>query len=230
MPQPCKPGTYNPSGSGACTQCPAGQPCPYYGAITSQNGLFCAPGNYCPAKTSFPSQYPCPAGTYSDSISITDSSQCTQCPQSYACSEGTNTLTNVKVPCAPGYFCPAGTSSPTQHPCPAGTYSPATDNYQVAQCSTCPPGYYCLSGSSTPTGQCQAGYYCPQGSSLATQVPCPDGTYLGTTGAMALASCKACPLGSYCPSVSTTPTPCPAGYYGDYAHNELADDTVRTAA
>lgn len=43
---------------------------------------------------------------------------------------------------------------------------------------------------------------------------------------MALASCKVCPLGSYCPSVSTAPTPCPAGYYGDYAHNELADDTV----
>jgi hypothetical protein len=166
FPLPCLPGTYKATtGTGDCTQCPAGYPCPYYGSTTYELGLYCAPGYYCPVGSRFPNEFPCPAGTYSDSITITSASQCTQCPQKFACYAGTNTLTKPRVPCAAGYYCPAGTQYPTQHPCPAGTYSPSTDNYASSQCIVCPPGMYCLQASATPSGQCSPGYYCPQGSS-----------------------------------------------------------------
>lgn len=114
FPKPCPPGSYkSTTGTGDCTTCPAGRPCPYYGSTTYELGLYCAPGYYCPAGTRFPNEFPCPGGTYSDSISLTASSQCTTCPEKYACYEGTNTLTKPKVPCASGHYCPAGTSTPT---------------------------------------------------------------------------------------------------------------------
>ncbi|CDW71823.1 cast multi-domain protein [Stylonychia lemnae] len=119
LPKACPTGTYNPStGQGSisdCLSCPERRPCPFYGLSTFDLGLYCAHGHYCPAKTSFPNQFPCPAGKYSDDINITSSSQCLICPEKFACYEGTNTLTRPKVPCAPGYYCPSGTEKPTQY-------------------------------------------------------------------------------------------------------------------
>eukprot|EP00347_Sterkiella_histriomuscorum_P024400 403331247 len=226
LPKPCPKGTYNELTSrtslAACLNCPAQRPCPYYGQSTYENGLYCAHGNYCPAGTNFPNQYPCPAGKYSDSITITSSSSCLTCPEKFACYEGTNTLTRQKVPCASGHYCPAGTVKPDQYPCPSGTYSPYTDNYDASQCILCPAGYYCDAGSSTPTGLCVPGYYCPQGSSVSNAVACLAGTYQPFDGARSKGECQICPLGSYCTATSTAPIPCPAGTYGPLASLETA--------
>jgi hypothetical protein len=114
MPIPCLPGTYKSNtGSGQCTKCRATKPCPYYGLTTDEIGIYCEPGYYCPQGTRFPNEFPCPAGSYSDSTLITEISQCLPCPQKYACYIGTNTLTKPRVPCAPGFYCPQGTQYPT---------------------------------------------------------------------------------------------------------------------
>lgn len=77
MPKPCRPGYYKETtGSGYCVKCPAKKPCPYYGLTTYETGLYCAPGYYCPEGTRFPNEFPCPAGSFSDSIEIISSSQC----------------------------------------------------------------------------------------------------------------------------------------------------------
>lgn len=70
-------------------------PCPFLAQRTATSGLSCLPGYYCPAGTIYPNQYPCPAGTYSDDITITTAAQCLTCPAGYACSAGTNSITNV---------------------------------------------------------------------------------------------------------------------------------------
>lgn len=127
---------------------------------------------------------------------------------------GSNTLTNPKVACAAGHWCPEGSASPTAQPCPAGTYSPATDNYQEADCIACPAGKYCSGGGALPDGPAAAGHYCPIRSSTATAKPCPAGTYQPVTGARARGDCLVCPLGQYCPAASTAATPCAAGTYG----------------
>ena len=62
-------------------------------------------------------------------IGITLTSQCQTCPEKFACSAGSNTLTNPPVKCTPGYFCPAGSTAPNlvANKCPAGTYSDRDD-------------------------------------------------------------------------------------------------------
>ncbi|KAH3750587.1 hypothetical protein DPMN_185114 [Dreissena polymorpha] len=45
----------------------------------------CAQGHYCPEMTTAPDQYPCPAGTFTTSSSLSDASQCTNCTAGYYC-------------------------------------------------------------------------------------------------------------------------------------------------
>jgi len=181
FPTACGPGTYQASTGqssvSACTNCPATTVCPFYGLRHSATEIYCSPGHACPAGTKWRYENPCPAGTYSDAINITATSSCITCPGKYACprrpdaevgSLGTNTLTNPRIACAAGHYCPAGTTSATERPCPAGTYSPATDNYQESQCISCPPGQYCTGGRAAPDGDCSAGHYCPMKASAAT--------------------------------------------------------------
>jgi hypothetical protein len=221
FPTQCASGTYQPlagqSEATACLPCPAGTVCPFHGARHSDTAIYCEFGQLCPEGTK--SKYPaaCPAGTYSDLTTITAEAECLQCPERFACPQkstfggvigvlGSNTLTNPKVTCAPGHYCPAGTASPTQNPCPAGTYSPEIDNKEQAECLICPAGRYCSGGQALPTGPCSEGHFCPTGSSSATAVPCPAGTYFNyglpngvLKGARAAADCRVCPLGHYCP-------------------------------
>ncbi|XP_040929476.2 uncharacterized protein si:dkey-103g5.4 isoform X2 [Betta splendens] len=46
-----------------------------------------------------------------------------------------------RPPCQPGFYCPAGSSSPV--PCPEGTYGPTAEAVSVDGCLTCPPHHYC---------------------------------------------------------------------------------------
>lgn len=114
FPVPCDAGkilTTNPGtdASTDCTDHTANQPQPFYGigSDRSDTGLYCAPGYMCPAGTKWPREFPCAAGTYSDSISITLQSECQPCPEGYYCEAGTNTLTNPKKICPAGYYCDA---------------------------------------------------------------------------------------------------------------------------
>ena len=49
----------------------------------------CQRGHYCPAMTTQPDQWPCPAGTFTTSSNLWDASQCTNCTAGYYC-EGRN--------------------------------------------------------------------------------------------------------------------------------------------
>ncbi len=232
MPTYCPPGTYNPdtgkSVSTDCANCDAGTACPKYGNIKSYSGIVCPPGYYCPAGTGYPTQFPCPNGTYSDEYKLTDVSQCLICPKGYACSNGTNRYNNQILKCAPGYYCPDGTGSPTQNPCPGGYYQPFTGADDVSACATykCPPGSFCPAGSPWPAGSCLDGFYCPEGSAENTSIPCPAGTYSTGPGLKSLGECLQCPMGHYCPLNTTIVEimSCPNGTYNpEFGKGALAD-------
>lgn len=178
----------------------------------------CTAGGYCPPGSSQP--LPCPAGTFSSSIGLANSSQCEQCspgqycPSSgltapvggcapgYFCSGCSNTSTPTFGVCPVGHYCPQGTGTPI--PCPTGRYGPSTHAANTSDCPSCPGGSYCsISGSSSPQGNCSGGYYCAGGSDTAT----PSYPYLSvSTGGL-------CPTGSFCPTGSSGPVPCSPGSY-----------------
>lgn len=112
------------------------------------------------------------------------------------------------VPCPPGYACVnTGMSAPPT----------AAD--------LCTAGYYCTltSSNKTPTDGvtgniCPAGYYCPSTAAQPYPIPCPLGTYRGTTGGAALADCTKCTSDQLCDeralkAFKATPVICATGYY-----------------
>lgn len=59
-------------------------------------------------------------------------------------------MTNyLGFPCAPGYYCPAGSSNQKDNPCPAGTYNDRTDIHAVKDCLPCPRGFTCPSAATS---------------------------------------------------------------------------------
>lgn len=86
----------------------------------------------------------------------------------------------------------------------------------------CPSGSFCTGGIKT---LCEAGTRCPNELTSANVVAnvdeCEAGFYclLGCNRARPTSLTShmgsACTAGHYCPISSTTPTPCPAGYYSD---------------
>ena len=116
------------------------------------------------------------------------------------------------------------TATDRQVPCPVGTYNPDLNGDSLAVCLPCIAGFYCHEQTITPTLKCDQGYYCPTnitdgvsdlniGSYGKQQVPCPRATYTDVIGTPNVTSCKACPVGSYCPAGTPNPIPCPMGYY-----------------
>jgi hypothetical protein len=165
----------------------------------------CPVGFFCPRGSGAPQG--CPAGTYSNSRLLSNSSQCRACPQSYFCPR-TAIVTPFSL-CTVGYYCPGGdatptkvcprgyrcpTGSPSPDPCPAGQYQNATGQ---GACLACPPGYYCSGGTVTPF-TCPIGYFCPRGTNSTTTFPCPIGTFSNQTGLRAQSQCTACLGGTYC--------------------------------
>lgn len=234
----CTAGNYCPSGSTATVSCPvgtfsnmtgltdvsqcqactAGSTCGSIG-LTSPSGS-CAQGYYCPVGTSLTNQYPCPGGTYTDLTNLTNAASCTICPKGFSCPQGTGGISNPPLPCAPGFYCPLGTTVSTQFPCNPGTYSPFSNLTAANECLPCPAGNYCSGGWSaigSPTdgvGACAAGHACPQNSSVPTQNACPAGTYSPFTNLTSITECLPCTLGNFCRFPGTiTPTPCNAGSF-----------------
>lgn len=98
----------------------------------------CPDGRWCDGNTSVP----CPAGRYGAPGTQTESTSSTPGYAHVASSLlGTDSCTG---PCAPGHYCPPGSTSPTQVRCPAGTFGGPEGGLGSAACSgLCHPGYYC---------------------------------------------------------------------------------------
>jgi len=173
FPLPCPPGTINSATNkeylSDCVLPAAGTQ-----ATTWRNsntaGDPCTEGHYCPVG-SFGAPFPCPAGTFFDSTTATQSSDCQPCTAGFACEEGTGGTYKAKLKCAAGHYCPLGTADPYQYKCSAGKYSANVNNQADTDCTICPAGYYCLEGSIEPIYECPKGHYCAAGTKTAYETP-----------------------------------------------------------
>ncbi|XP_032305021.1 zonadhesin-like isoform X2 [Coturnix japonica] len=238
--KPCPNGTYGRqkglSSAEECSLCPAGKYC--YRAGTEPSGIpyptgDCPLGYNCPPGTGFPFSFPCTPGFFWDNSSAEDEDRCKPCPAGSYCDSVA--LTEPKA-CPIGFYCGEGSSKP--EPCPEGTYSNKKGLSGPSECSPCGRGFYCATpGQSGPSGPCKAGFYCqgraftalptdgvtgdvcpagaycPPGSPL--PIPCPPGTYSNVSGLRSLGQCLDCPPGLYCDGTNTqAPSgPCEPGYY-----------------
>ena len=107
-PVPCVAGEYQDAvGQTSCLDCPRGSFC-LEGSSSPSN---CVIGHYCPPKTTYATEFPCPNGTYSDRTALKNASMCTPCDPGKACN-GT-ALTEPSGPVAAGYFSGGGAKSAT---------------------------------------------------------------------------------------------------------------------
>jgi len=187
---PCgTPSVICPTGSGAPLVVPPGFYSNEDALPTVRSSMArCPPGDFCPGDGR---RHPCPAGRY-------------------AASAGT-VVDTCEGPCAPGFYCPAGSSSAQQAPCGGtGVYCPTGSAAPVPV----HPGFYSVHTgpdalarrSLDPTNTtcsaeipCDPGYFCT-GDGL--KVPCPPGTYNWRVG-LATPTCPLCAPGYYCPSYLT---------------------------
>ncbi|XP_043532350.1 delta-like protein 4 [Chiloscyllium plagiosum] len=231
----CQPGFYCPEGSIEPTPCPPGTYCNdsglaepsgecspgYYcirGATKPQNtdgitGNICPGGSYCDAGSGQP--IPCPSGTYSNILALSDVSECLLCTAGFYCDlPGLTAPTN---PCSEGFFCPPGQNvskaiaCPPGHYCPEGSAKPKlcdSGSWQdlggQAECKPCVAGYYCDNRIGPVIDielyPCPAGFYCPVGTQAATQYGCPPGTFSPNTRLKNINDCQLCLPGQYCAS------------------------------
>eukprot|EP01031_Cornospumella_fuschlensis_P026613 gene26613-32162_t len=182
-------GTCNTHYCGADATCALPPVCPQGRYLSLQYSTYAMPSFICSL---------CPAGRYGQSPGL----------KSAYCSGR----------CFAGYYCPAGSSSPTERECggrnvycpegsaeplyaPSGRYTASTaDNSTVSKqthSEPCAPGSYCLNG---------------------VQIPCPVGVY-GDVDNLATSSCSApCRAGTYCPQGSVLPTICAPGSFCEDGH------------
>ncbi|EDO39339.1 predicted protein, partial [Nematostella vectensis] len=230
----CDPGFHQDSpGQWACKECPAGFYCDPTGLSTGViHPVTCTPGNYCPKQTGSEREHPCPRGSYSNETGLEHRSSCKMCPPKMYCgSEGLTKPTdkcsagylcfiNASVPnptdaltgdeCPMGFYCPQGSSSPTQ--CEAGTFGNSTKLKSQSECNDCSPGFYCSPPTIYPNLKCSAGHWCSGRSTEPSPVNKPYGTE--------------CPNGTYCPEGTPVPVPCPKGSYNPYRGKAREADCV----
>ena len=186
--------------------CALGHYCP--GVPTPGNGVQYYVGSFTGQRTGSPTEYPCSAGSYSNSTSLWSDSQCSDCPRGMYCLGGQAEPTAL---CGLGHYCPIKSSVSTQVPCPAGTYNDQEGIGLESQCSVCRPGSFCPSGSSSLTS-------------------CPGGSYTSVNGTEAagptkdytLLQCFICPAGYECSEGSSTPNSCGIGRYSAEGWSECA--------
>lgn len=235
VPIPCAHGTYmTNTGADACWPCTPGHYC-----ISGGDPEKCPAGYYCPEGTGIVWQ-PCPTGTFSNTIGLSNETECTQCiggnycsiinstavsgqcQAGYYCTSGSDSDTpgvsskGISGECPAGHYCPSATANPVG--CPMGTYSNKTRLQSDTECTKCSFGHYCgESGLIEPSGLCWAGFYCLRGARSpnnptldSTSGPCPAGYYCLNGTSYPLG----CPSGTYNPNTGEDSCQtCPAGYH-----------------
>jgi hypothetical protein len=104
--------------------------------------------------------------------------------------------------CQPGTWSSAGALSCVQ--CVKGKYSSASSASSISTCVNCPAGKFSGTLGATSDSTCltsPAGYYAQAGSEQ--YIVCPPGTFSDVEAGV----CTNCPVGSYCPSEMTKPSP-----------------------
>ena len=133
--------------------------------------LPCPSGTFCNV-TGTGTPTPCPAGTYGDADGLFAS----------ACSGQ----------CAPGHFCPGGSTNRTAARCPTGRYRGQVGAASADDCSPCGLGQQCVDSLYI--------------------IPCTAGKYSNVSGSI---TCNVCPAGTYSASGNATCTQCRRGSYQD---------------
>ena len=114
----------------------------------------CPAGAWCDTGAEYPT--PCAAGRVNQFLGAGDIDDCTITPKGYYTVEGASNYTGL---CSPGYFCPAGSTTPDDTPCPNTTcdlflsrgshllrrYNPFYGRGDLADCSLCVAGGLCSS-------------------------------------------------------------------------------------
>ena len=159
----------------------------------------------------------CPAGKYLD-LEYNNYEQltysCKLCPAGRYGNHSGLVTSFCSGLCQAGYYCPEGSTSPSQIPCGSvHQYCPAGSSFPFPS----PSGKKTVSifaGDSSglfqyKTVDCSLGHYCTNG----LEYPCPLGVY-GNLTALQVSTCSGhCPPGNYCPPGSVVPTKCPKGFY-----------------
>lgn len=211
----CPAGTWNPNSTSFiqaadCLRCPERFACLMGSGHSSQPLLKCARGHFCPPGTRYPTEYPCPRGTYTQSDALQEEAQCTVCPGGFYCIEGS---AEVSGRCTRGYYCPPGTGSGIDFPCPAGTFSNATDLKAADECRPCPVAHFCPPGSVEPVA-CYAGTYSSNMSVEDAGLMNLGGNTVLSGNLSAFPSCITCPPGFFCPHrAMLAPLRCGKGFY-----------------
>ncbi|XP_028816912.1 multiple epidermal growth factor-like domains protein 6 [Denticeps clupeoides] len=193
----CPPGTWSErSGLEAeseCQLCPKGWYC--LAGAGAPSGR-CSSGHYCPEGTTYGSQFPCPAGTYSPRMGNGQRADCVICPE--------------------GSYCEAGTSKPS--PCHPSTFRKTKGGMRVEDCSVCPAGYFCPDYATNIPKVCGAGSFSDEAS--VECLPCLPGHYCSnqTTSAEVMLRVMVCPAGFVCAQgldrePQQSAVLCPVGFY-----------------
>ena len=143
------------------------------------------------------------------------------------CAPGFHCQRKTAQPCPAGHYCPAGSDFPVG--CPHGTYLSTPGHKFKEDCLLCPEGHFCQRGVATlKNSECSKGHYCIEGM-IFREIGCPAGKYLNRTKGSRSVDCVVCPpgykcglstgdperceAGELCEEGSSTPSPCPGGYY-----------------
>jgi len=134
----------------------------------------------------------CPSGVFGSSLGLTSSACSGSCAPGYYCPEG-STKAEEKACGDPSLYCPMGSSLPSK--VPKGYFTENGTLTTRSDIEVCPPGYFCDGGVKFI---CRAGIY-------------------GAISGLYTKDCSGlCAAGYYCPegSVTSTQIPCPAGRFG----------------
>jgi len=169
----------------------------------------CAEGSFCPARTQFREEFPCPAGTRSPTPNgAASAADCIQCSAGESCRAATGspggTAVSQPLACPANAWCEAGDEAPRR--CPAGTHVAAGGSTDSSACGACAAGHYCPEG--VGEAACPSGTY-QDGSGEQTCKVMPEGT---SSPPAATTSATNCPAGSHSKAGATGCFPCPAGY------------------
>ncbi|CAM9203414.1 unnamed protein product, partial [Phaeothamnion confervicola] len=123
--------------------------------------------------------------------------------------------------CCGGYYCPEGSTSPTERACGLGNYCPPGSGWPLSV----PAGFYATSEGGAPDSPstrseitiCPVGMYCEKG----LRKPCPAGRF-GEQEGLSTADCSGlCPAGTVCTVGSALPTPARPGFFSPDGRAEI---------